>query len=274
MKYFLVSIFLLMTFSQCADWEQVTQLNVNPGIISDRVVLVEDFTGASCTNCPGAASTLESLLEKYPNNLIVIGVHSRFLALPAKSGDPYFWTPESEDIEKFLGAWDGKPEAAFNRRLFPNEKKIRIGKPDTWISYLEQELVVAPKVDLNIKVTFDSVTRNVHIELKTKALTAINNKLHLHVALTESNILADQKSLTGILSPYTHNHVLRKLITPTSGEKIADQLDLNATIEKSYDFVLPTDAVLWQADRCSVIAYVSEDENSKYILQAAESKIK
>ena len=130
MKYFLVSIFLLMTFSQCADWEQVTQLNVNPGIISDRVVLVEDFTGASCTNCPGAASTLESLLEKYPNNLIVIGVHSRFLALPAKSGDPYFWTPESEDIEKFLGAWDGKPEAAFNRRLFPNEKKIRIGKTE------------------------------------------------------------------------------------------------------------------------------------------------
>ncbi|MGB5031339.1 MAG: hypothetical protein WBO76_04445, partial [Saprospiraceae bacterium] len=61
---------------------------------------------------------------------------------------------------------------------------------------------------------------------------------------------------------------------PTSGEKIADQLDLNVMIEKSYDFVLPTDAVLWQADRCSVIAYVSEDENSKYILQAAESKIK
>jgi len=274
MKYFLVSIFLVMTFSQCADWEQVTQLNVNSGIISDRVVLVEDFTGASCTNCPGAASTLESLLEKYPNNLIVIGVHSRFLALPAKSGDPYFWTPEAEEIEKFLGGWDGKPEAAFNRRLFPNEKKIRIGKPDTWTSFLEQELAIAPKVDLNIKVTFDTVTRNVHIVLKTKALNAITSKLNIHVALTESNILADQKSLTGILSPYTHNHVLRKLITPTAGEKIADQLDLNGIVEKSYDFVLPVDAVLWQADRCSVIAYVSEDENSKYILQAAESKIK
>ncbi|MBL0236115.1 MAG: thioredoxin family protein [Saprospiraceae bacterium] len=126
MKYKFLSIFLLLTLCQCADWEQVTQLKVNPGIISNRVVLVEDFTGASCTNCPGAASTLESLLEKYPNNLIVVGVHSRFLGLPAKSGDPNFVTPEAEDIEKFLGAWDGKPEAAFNRRLFPNEKRLEL----------------------------------------------------------------------------------------------------------------------------------------------------
>ena len=43
---------------------------------------------------------------------------------------------------------------------------------------------------------------------------------------------------------------------------------------KEYKYTLPTDAVLWKSENCSVVAFLSFDESNKTILQAAEIKVK
>ncbi|MBK7224045.1 MAG: Omp28-related outer membrane protein [Saprospiraceae bacterium] len=73
---------------------------------------------------------------------------------------------------------------------------------------------------------------------------------------------------------YNQKHVLRKVITPIPGDKIADNLVSGQEVIKEYKYTLPTDAVLWKSENCSVVAFLSFDESNKTILQAAEIKVK
>src|SRR4051812_39355218 len=48
-----------------------------------RKVLVEDYTGHRCVNCPPAGVTLENLRTTYPQQVIGLGVHANFWAKPS-----------------------------------------------------------------------------------------------------------------------------------------------------------------------------------------------
>jgi thiol-disulfide isomerase/thioredoxin len=272
--FLLNSLLLLTLLTSCSDWEQTVELPQTNKPTSGRVVLIEDFTGASCPNCPAASAEIEKLLEKYPDNLIAMGVHSNFLGSPFKAGEVKLVTPDAQAIETFLGAWNGKPEAAINRKLFSGQPILRIGKPDTWSTYLEEELKLVPDVDLKIISNYDSVSRELIVQLTVIAKKNISEAIHLHVAITESNIINTQSNQGGAISNYVNNHVLRKLITPTVGDKISDSMKNGETLLKEYRYILPIDAILWRAENCTVVAFVSQDETKKYILQAAEAHVK
>ena len=240
-------------FMACNEWEQMVALPLSEKPSSGRVVLIEEFTGAKCPNCPAGTKALEAIADKYPDNVVVVGVHSNFLANPAVTGDPKLSYPEAQDVENYLGAWLGKPEAAFNRKKFTNQSNIRIGKPDTWIVYVEEELKLIPAANLLISRKYSDATRELTIELKT---------------------IAKQNSSNGNIPNYNQKHVLRKVITPIPGDKIADNLVSGQEVIKEYKYTLPTDAVLWKSENCSVVAFLSFDESNKTILQAAEIKVK
>ena len=38
-------------------------------------VLLEDFTGQRCVNCPRGSEVIEQLQEAYPERLIAVGIH-------------------------------------------------------------------------------------------------------------------------------------------------------------------------------------------------------
>ena len=40
-----------------------------------RAVLIEDFTGQDCVNCPAAHRIMESLEKQYPENVIPVSIH-------------------------------------------------------------------------------------------------------------------------------------------------------------------------------------------------------
>jgi len=210
--------------------------------------------------------------------LVVMGIHSNFLAVPVKAGDPNLRNADAQAIEKFLGNWLGKPEASINRKLFsPGASNIRIGKPDTWNSFVDRELALPPEIELNISNSFDATTRMLKTTLTATAKKIITEAVHLHVAITESKIVADQKDNripSGVIENYVLQHALRKLLTDVKGDRIADSMSEGEKIVKEYTFVLPTDAVLWVAENCSVVAFVSQDEIKKYVYQAAEAKVK
>ena len=264
----------LLTIS-CNQWEKELSLPPTNKPTSGRVVLMEDFTGASCVNCPAGTAVVDGLLEEFPDNLVVVAVHSNFLSTPAVSGEVKLSNPDAQAIENFLGGWTGKPEASINRFKFPNKDYIRLDKPDSWRLFLKSELDQKPIIELSINRSYDSITRNLQIEFIATPKQNISENLHFHVMLTESGIVASQKDQqVGIISNYTCNHVLRKLITPVPGEKITGPFVAGTAINKIYSFTVPQDNILWQDSHLSIVAYVSADESSKYIYQAAETSVK
>jgi hypothetical protein len=269
---FLVSSSLFI-FS-CHEWEQEIILPDTRITNSKRVVLIEEFTGASCVNCPAGIAATKAIQDIYPDNVVVLGVHSNFLAQPATKGQVDLRNPDAQAIEAFLGFWLAKPEAAFNRLYDDLNQSFRYGTPDSWKTFVDNELKKDPQVELLISRQYDETTRLLKVNLTVKAVIAINEAIHLHCGITESEIIADQLDNFNKLENYVHNHVLRKMITPIPGVKIADAVDAGQVITKEFSFTLPQDSILWKAEHCDVFAFVSLNENKKYVLQAAETKVK
>ncbi|MBK7357912.1 MAG: Omp28-related outer membrane protein [Saprospiraceae bacterium] len=271
--FILISISVLLS---CSDWEVEIPLNNNttPPEKTKRVVLIEEFTGASCVNCPKGIAQTTAIRNAYPDNVVVVAVHSNFLGAPATAGQVNLRTPDAQAIEAFLGSWFSKPEAAFNRKYDDANQTYRYGSPDSWRGIVEEELKKDPMVELIIDKSFNETTRELKVTLKVKGLVAISKPLHIHCGITESEIIADQLDNTGKLIDFVHNHALRKMLSPIPGDKIADGIAVNQALEQEYNFTLPIDNILWKPEHCEIFAYVSLDETEKYILQAAEVKLK
>ena len=45
-----------------------------------RHVLLEEFTGSACGNCPAGQATVDSLENQYPNTLISYEIHAGYFA--------------------------------------------------------------------------------------------------------------------------------------------------------------------------------------------------
>ena len=266
---------LLCSFTACKDWEQTVELPTNNNSTdSKRIVVMEEFTGASCVNCPAGIAISNAIAETYPDNVILIGVHSKILGAPATKGQVDLRTPDAQAIEDFLGSWLAKPEAAINRLYQTAGQSFRIGNPDSWKSFVDAELKKSPEVDIKIKSRFDEATRLLQVDLTVTALKQIDHAIHLHCGITQSGIIADQlDNQTGKLVGFEHNHVLLKLLSAVSGDPLANSASNQQTFTKSYQFTLPQDSILWNAAHCDVFGYVSQDATAKYILQGAETKI-
>ena len=81
--YILTLLPLFFACSHIADDEQL--IYVAPNIPDDpnpnsptstlRTVLLEDFTGQKCVNCPKGTKVIEQLQEAYGDYFIAVGIH-------------------------------------------------------------------------------------------------------------------------------------------------------------------------------------------------------
>ena len=74
-------------------------------------VLLTEFTGMKCVNCPRAAELAHSLLETYPDNFVVVAMH------PASN---HFTTPEDplydlrcEEADEYYKYFGGAPSTVW-----------------------------------------------------------------------------------------------------------------------------------------------------------------
>lgn len=67
-------------------------IEVEPVEVAKRV-LIEDFTGQRCVNCPNASEMIESLQEQYgAENVIAVGIHSGPFSKTASGRPLSLWT--------------------------------------------------------------------------------------------------------------------------------------------------------------------------------------
>jgi len=63
-----------------------------------RKILLEDFTGFGCVNCPRANEEIHKLQDRYGDHLIPIAVHAGWFATPFTSSDPDFRTSVGREL--------------------------------------------------------------------------------------------------------------------------------------------------------------------------------
>lgn len=269
-KFCIPVIAMLLFITACSEEKRVITPSVPEG---SRVMLLEEFTGKGCTNCPKGSREIENLLAQFPDNLIAVSIHAGFFANPEffPLGQYDLRTEEGEFLYTYIGAPVGYPSGSINRTVVGNDLQLSLNQ---WASVINQQIQIEPAVEIAVTTEYNEATRE--LTVNTTAIGKENlqgGELRLSIMLTESGIVDAQDDIEagGIVNDYVHNHVLRDMLTPAAGETIGVGVFTGQVITKSYTTVIPAN---WNPGKMEVIAFVSRVEGDDIpVLQAASAHV-
>ena len=241
---------------------------LGPQTIGDRKVVIEEFTGVRCVQCPAGSAEIENLLVRFPNNLIAVSLHASSDFSPPYGNSLYdFRTPEGTSIAQniFTSEPLAYPSAAIDRK--PNSLGYFFYGRDEWAGLIEDELNEGAQASINLEKEYDSSTRILKVSARVVPLRKFAENVRFTVLITESGIV-DAQVLPGmgVVTNYVHKHVFRGTITSYDGDNLG-QLPNGVTVEKNYEFRIPDS---WNAENCEVVAFMHLSGTSKEIIQAEQ----
>lgn len=260
-KYFLLA--LLPFFFACdyiEEEDRLIEVEI-PGIdptdetVIAKNILIEDFTGQRCVNCPKGTKVIEELMndENFGNRIIAVGIHSgpygksasgNLLPLATQTGCDYYdyWKVEQQ------------PGALINRR---NPVVYSVTE---WNSAVSKELTA--KADLNLQVEPTLEENQLIISVSAEAVAQVNGRVQVWVL--EDSIVGiqtipnapdeDPAWIGGNKRDYVHNHVFRTAVNQPMG----DEFVMADGEQKGLVFTQPLDES-WNPEHLSVVVIVYND---------------
>jgi hypothetical protein len=282
MKNFIRLIFLslIVVFASCDKVDgpygsPVSQIGGGDTVQIIRKVLIEDYTGHTCGNCPRAAENLHDIEALYGEQIVPMAVHAGFFAAP--SGSHYsadYRTQEGNDLDQFFGnSALGLPNGLVNRSSFGGSTSI-INRTD-WASKASELVALPPEAWITITPDYNADLRLLSISVNTKILEEINESLNIVYYITEDSIQSPQKDYSlpepSSIDDYYHRHMLRGSMNGAWGDVLGSGIGYtqNQEINTNATFTLPD---TWNANHISVLALVYRT-NTKEAVQAEQRNI-
>ncbi len=237
-----------------------------------RKVLLEEYTGFRCGNCPEAAEVAHSLKERYKASLILLSIHAGAYAKPTSTYTYDFRTPIGNELDAFFGmSAAGNPDGMVNRFGYPTGKHIL--REGEWEEAILQALKKKPICTISLESSYNETTSTINVKVKVKYLDGGTPNHHLCVYIAEDSIVQyqrDDRLPDPNVFDYVHNNVLRAGITSTWGEQLSPTtIPLNAIFTKEYSYQIPQGKD-WRVQKLKIIAFVHDKDNSFEILQVEE----
>jgi len=217
-----------------------TYVDTNVESPQSRTVLIEEFTGVQCNNCPDGHATTAQILNDYNPNVILMAIHasSGGFTTPFSSSTYDFSIPESDEISNLLGTVGFNPAAAINRKQFSDENFIYMSNPTSnpsnWEDHAVLELAESTPLNLKLDSEWMEEERTLRVDVTVTFTESYSETLALSVALTESDIIDTQVNGPAILTDYEHDHVLRDMMTPVQGAILSDSYEAGRVFIKSF----------------------------------------
>jgi Outer membrane protein Omp28 len=235
----------------------------------ERNVLIEEFTGVRCVNCPDGSAEIENIRARFPDRVVAVSIHAGFFANPYPENRSDFRTNVGTPLEILLESPQGYPSAVVNRKKFTGQAGLQVGQ-SSWASLIESELRQNPVLKLFFIKNYNPNTRELDVKVRINSTQNVaTNDLRLTLLITENNVLDAQLTSNGKKLDYNHKHILRKIVTNFDGN-VLENLSTGNMIEKSFNLTLP---VVWKSNNCNIIAFVSHSGATKEVLQVGEISI-
>lgn len=237
-----------------------------------KTVVLEDFTGVGCVNCPNAAEIAHALQTLMGDKLILVELHPDATSTLASLTAPL--APEDADLRNALATtyatfWkvEGLPAGLVNRKQASGEALPRARWRGQAISVYGE--IPSATVEATATLSGSSVAVSVSGTF-SQAYTA-EEGIHVLAMVLEDGFSVTQRMPGGDQPGYAHNHVLRATIGDVWGNKVLDAGAVASGTTFSYTGTVGVDAA-WNAANISVAVLVC-DAKTKEILNAAKVKL-
>ncbi|MCF6170178.1 MAG: Omp28 family outer membrane lipoprotein [Bacteroidales bacterium] len=275
----LINIALLLAFAFVFQACEKVEPPYKTGIdceAGNRKVLIEDYTGHGCVNCPGAAVTAHELQQLCEDRIIIMAVHAGYFANTETFGPEYtydFNTEAGTEWNNFYGII-GNPKGMVNR-IDGGVGVVTV--PDKWGEKVVAQLEVPADIELSVSTSFNQDEKQLTTTVSGHFISAVSGKFNLVVCVTENNIVEPQKNNDAELGDvpdwldYVHMHVLRIGINGAWGDEIGSG-DVPKGLDFSKTYTQDFNNRDWVPENCHVVAFVYQDSD-KSILQVEEAAV-
>lgn len=244
----------------CDNVDEADRFIPVPRPEGDRVVLVQEFTGLWCTNCPSGAAVVHQMQTAFPGRVISVNMHPKGDALCK----PLMGLDLSNELSRtYYLYWKpvGFPSAIING-VGPYKEYTQ------WANYITAALDTSTPVLLDLEPTFDPATRTLSCDYDLTFINPMHESVGIQLWVVENDIHGKQIS-GGRPVDYVHSHVLRATLNGDWGEELGNEFQFMQTVTGSGSCELDKS---WVAENCAVVGFLFRTSD-KYVYQAAEKDV-
>lgn len=165
--------------------DQLTYSVKDLAVETTKRVVIEEFTGQGCANCPLGHAALDIIEKDFGDKVIPLSIHTY-------TGDS-FATPQAAALTQFLGL-SAAPTGRVNRGpissplFIDNGGKYYYKDNGVWYDYVVSELSEYADADVDItSAVFDGENYNINIEVKY-ALDMDNRNVNVFAVIAEDGL--------------------------------------------------------------------------------------
>ena len=240
----LLSFFLLTACDSIDEKDRLVY--VAPSEVS-RSILIEDFTGQRCVNCPDATEEIERLKDTYGEDAIIaVGIHSGPFGVKSMP-NPNYQALATELGDEYYAHWgiEAQPGVIINRSSGP------VYDTKQYASFVNTLIKQTTPLTINIDMGEVAAGSDISFKVKAGASEAVKGKLQVWVVEDSISSIQLMPDGSGNMA-YMHNHVFRSSVTQ---DPFGDDVQVETNAEFSRDFHVAYDDK-WVLNHLSIVAFV------------------
>ncbi len=251
---------LAALFAACDEVDEGDRYVSLPQVETKRNVLLEDFTGQLCTNCPTAHEVLRRLKEQYGDALVAVSVHATDVFGIKEGQIPGIVGLMQPEGNVYADRWE-----AYELPMGLIDRSGGLCKYDKWGTAVRDALAGDAKMSMVVRADTVAGTDSIAVRVELNPYVAATGKLQIWI--TESGITATQQNGPVLDQNYVHDHVFRACVNGTWGEDMTLRENVHQTVERGMR-MRPN----WVAENLSAVAFFYNDAEG--VMQVEECELK
>lgn len=240
-----------------------------------RAILLEEYTGFRCGNCPAAGEIAHHIKELYPKNVILLSIHAGALAMPTPKYKYNFISQTMKELEAYfnIGWGVGTPNGLVDRAKY--SENLILPESDWQAAVLERLKIPAiAKIDITPK--YAESNKTISCDVKVKFLENSDKLFNITLYVVEDSIVqyqTDYRKSPPDVYDFVHNNIVRDALTPTFGVALN-----NSAVKKGQEYTnsfakqIPSNAD-WRPSWIRIVAVLTVPEEGHCVYQSTEKYI-
>lgn len=272
-----LAILLLSAFASCDKVENPYEgIEIEEITEPRRKILILDFTGHNCQNCPGAAVQASEIHEDFPDLVSLVSIH------PDISGLTNPLTPDgvlstdwrTDEGIYYQGIYEVPGQLPIGNVSGLETSNGKVYGPGEWRPVAESLIAQDPMFEIAVGTTYSVSNHSVDVDATVKGLVDLDANVNITVMLTEGDRMDWQKNGTseespsdpaypgGLTSEYIHQHVLRMNMNDPAGDVVA--AGVTEGFEETFSFSSDLDAD-WVAENMEALVIVFDSDTQEML---------
>lgn len=258
-RILLLSAIAALGLTACDNIDEADRFDGPISVEGKKNVLIEEFTGQRCSNCPLAAEKVAELQGLYGHDrVIAVAIHGGGLSVSEESNAKIGLANAQGNAYNTYWGIESWPSGLIDRSTGPLDYL-------SWQAEVIKRFMQDVKADVQVtNLTYNNETRTLSFDVETENLDDATVSGKLQVWLTENDIVRLQTMPDGSSNRnYVHKHVFRASVNAPFGDAVT--VSAGETLKQTYTYTIKDN---WVAENMSVVAFIYNDTDG--VMQATE----